>query len=269
MRADVNQLQDRVCIVTGAARGIGRGIAERFIDEGAKVWICDLDRVAVDATVSELAARGHIRGTVTDVTSRPQVEAMVEAAEATWGRVEVLVNNAGIAVSTPLLEIDDADWERVLRTNLYGTFVCLQVAGRAMSEAGGGVIINIASTNGLRGQPLLAHYGASKAGIINLTQTAALELGKYAIRVNAICPATTWTALSASVGWPEDVWNDLRAHAALGRLGAVEDVAAAAVYLASNESAFVTGISLPVDGGLLARQVMIEPERLLPEQRLE
>ncbi len=259
----MSRLQNRTCIVTGAARGIGKGIAKRFLEEGANVWICDLCQEALDAALDDLAHLGSVAAGIADVGRRDQVEAMTEAVISRWGRVDVLVNNAGVALAAPLLEVDDADWDRVLATNLRGTFLCLQaVARRMVAQGTGGVILNIASTNGLRGQPTLAAYGASKAGIINLTQTAALELGRHGIRVNAICPGTTWTELSASVGWADDVWADLRAHAALGRLGTVEDVAAAAAHLASDEAAFVTGVAHVVDGGLLARQIMIAPERL-------
>jgi NAD(P)-dependent dehydrogenase (short-subunit alcohol dehydrogenase family) len=258
------RLHGQVCLVTGAARGIGKGIARRFLDEGARVWICDVRQEDLETALGDLARSGQVAGSVADVSRREQVEAMMEAVVASWGRLDVLVNNAGIACAAPILEAADADWDRVIAVNLRGTFICLQAAARLMAAQRRGVVLNIASTNGLRGQPTLAAYGASKAGIINLTQTAALELGSHGIRVNAICPATTWTELSASVGWDETVWAELRAHTALGRLGTVEDVAAAAAYLASDDAAFVTGVAQIVDGGLLARQVMIAPERLQP-----
>jgi NAD(P)-dependent dehydrogenase (short-subunit alcohol dehydrogenase family) len=259
----MNRLRDRVCIVTGAARGIGKGIARRFLEEGARVWICDLSAEAVEAAVADLTALGPIAGGVTDVSQRDQVEAMVAAVVEAWGRVDVLVNNAGVAQTAAFLEIEDAEWDRIMETNLRGTFLCSQVATRQMVAQGkGGAIVNIASTNGLRGQPMLAAYGASKAGVINLSLTAALELGAHAIRVNALCPGTIWTELSARAGWSDELWAEIISHTALGRFGYPQDIAAAAAYLASDDASFVTGAVLVVDGGLTARQLNIAGERL-------
>lgn len=257
-------LENRVCIVTGAARGIGKGIATRFLREGARVWLGDVDQATLAATVADLSQLGPVGSSVVDVTDPGQAAAMVEAVLAEWGGIDVLVNNAGITGVKPIFEVTADDWDRVLATNLKGTFLCTQAVTRSMVERGHpGVVVNIASVNGLRGQPMLAGYGASKAGIINLTRTVALELGQYGIRVNAICPATTHTEMSANVAWDQSVWDDLVAHTALGRLGTVEDVAAAAVFLASDEAAFITGTEIVVDGGLLAQQITIAPERLI------
>jgi 3-oxoacyl-[acyl-carrier protein] reductase len=176
-----------------------------------------------------------------------------------------MVNNAGIAHHAPFLEIEDADWNRVMDTNLRGTFLGMQIAGRQMvASERPGVIVNIASTNGLRGQPLLADYGASKAGIINLTKSAALELGRAGIRVNAVCPGTIWNELSESVGWDDALWSDIRSHTALDRFGTPEDIAAAVAYLGSDDARSVTGTMLVVDSGLTARQLNIDPDRLVP-----
>jgi 3-oxoacyl-[acyl-carrier protein] reductase len=176
-----------------------------------------------------------------------------------------MVNNAGIAHHAPFLEIEDADWNRVMDTNLRGTFLGMQIAGRQMvASERPGAIVNIASTNGLRGQPLLADYGASKAGIINLTKSAALELGRAGIRVNAVCPGTIWNELSESVGWDDALWSDIRSHTALDRFGTPEDIAAAVAYLGSDDARSVTGTMLVVDSGLTARQLNIDPDRLVP-----
>ena len=259
----MERLRDRVCIVTGAARGIGKGIARRLLHEGARVWICDVDGEELARTLAEFSALGPIAGNPADVAEREQVERTVAAAAERWGGLDVLVNNAGVAHAAAFLEIEDADWDRIMATNLRGTFLGTQVAARRMVAQGrGGAIVNIASTNGLRGQPMLADYGASKAGVINLTMSAALELGAHGIRVNALCPGTVWTEASAHSAWGETVWASLRAHTALGRLGTPEDVAAGVAYLASDDAGFVTGAVIVVDGGLTARQLGIEGARL-------
>jgi len=264
----MNRLEGRVCIVTGAARGIGRGIAQRLLEEGARVWICDVRADGLRQTVAELSALGEIAGEPADVSQRDEVQAMIDAVVERWGRLDVLVNNAGVAHHATFLDIDDADWDRILDVNLRGTFLCSQIAARRMvAQRTGGSIINIASTNGLRGQPGLAPYGASKAAIINLSQSAALELGEHGIRVNALCPGTVWNEMSAEAGLDDAFWDDLRSHTALNRLGAPADIAAAAAYLASDDAAFVTGHAMVVDGGLTARQLNLRMERIIPEKR--
>jgi NAD(P)-dependent dehydrogenase (short-subunit alcohol dehydrogenase family) len=255
----MDRLHDRVCIVTGAARGIGKGIAQRFLEEGASVWIADINEDGIEATVAELTGLGPVAGGVTDASKRAQVEAMIGAAVERFGKLDVLVNNAGIAHHARFVEIDDADWDRVLDTNLRGAFLGTQLAARQMIAQGtGGAIVNIASTNGLRGQPMLAPYGASKAGIINLSQTAALELGRQGIRVNALCPGTVWNEMSATVGWDDELWTAIRTHTALDTFGTPADIAAATAFLASDDARFVTGAVMVVDGGLTARQLNID-----------
>lgn len=254
------------CIVTGAARSIGKGIAKRFLHDGAKVWLCDIDGAELAKTAAELGAIGTVGSSVVDVTRRDQVEALVDEVVAAWDGIDVLVNNAGITGVKRFFEVTEADWDRVQEINLKGTFLCTQAVTRRMVELGTpGVVINIASVNGLRGQPALASYGASKAGIINFTKTIALELGKYGIRVNAICPATTRTEMSENVNWDQSVWDDLIAHTALGRLGTIDDIAGVASFLAGADAAFITGTEIVVDGGLLARQIVTPVERLLGE----
>ncbi|MEA2512188.1 MAG: hypothetical protein QOJ59_1675 [Thermomicrobiales bacterium] len=258
----MKRLQDRVCIVTGAGRGIGKGIAERFLAEGARVWICDMRPDSVPKAVAELQKLGPADGSVTDVARRDQVEGMIDAVVERWGQLDVLVNNAGGGTGAPFLEITDADWDRDLDNNLRGTFLCTQVAARRMVAQGkGGSIINIGSTNGLRGQADLAPYGAAKAGVINLSMSAALELGEYGIRVNALCPGTVLSGPSTDNPGDEERRGELRAHTALKRLGTPADIAAAAAYLASDDAAFVTGHALVVDGGLTARQLNLRSNR--------
>jgi NAD(P)-dependent dehydrogenase (short-subunit alcohol dehydrogenase family) len=255
----MNRLQDRICIVTGAAQGIGKGIAKRFLEEGAAVWIADVNGEGIETAVEELTALGPVAGDTADVGKRDQVAATIEAAVERFGQLDVLVNNAGIARHAAFVDVEDVDWDRVLDTNLRGAFLGTQLAARRMIAQGtGGAIVNIASTNGLRGQPMLAPYGASKAGIINLSQTAALELGRQGIRVNALCPGTVWNEMSERAGWDDELWTAIRSHTALDTFGTPADIAAAAAFLASDDARFVTGAVMVVDGGLTARQLNID-----------
>ena len=259
----MRRFEGKICVVTGAGRGIGAGIAQRLLEEGGRVLICDIDLAVLDAAVADLAASGEVAGALCDVGQRDQVQAMLDGVVARWGRIDVMVNNAGIARARPFLEIQDADWDRIMDTNLRGTFLCSQIAARQMVAQGqGGTIVNIGSTNGLRGQATLADYGASKGGVINLTLTCALELGEYGIRVNCVCPGTIWNELSAGTGWDEQLWADIRSHTAIGRFGTPADIAAAVAYLAADEAGFTTGSVVTVDGGLTARQLNIRPERI-------
>ncbi len=259
----MNRLQGKVCVVTGAARGIGKGIAQRLLEEGGSVWICDVNADGIRKTAGDLSRLGDVTGDTTDVSKRDQVAAMFDSVIARWDKIDAVINNAGIAHHAAFLNIDDADWNRILDVNLRGAFLCTQIAARHMVAQGtGGSIVNIASTNGLRGQPGLAPYGASKAGIINLSMSAALELGQYGIRVNALCPGTIWNEMSAESGMSEAYWDVLRSHTALNKLGAPADIAAAAAFLASDDASFVTGHSMVVDGGLTARQLNIPSEFL-------
>jgi 3-oxoacyl-[acyl-carrier protein] reductase len=259
----MNRLQDRVCLVTGAAQGIGKGIARRLVEEGGKVWIVDLNGAGVEQTVAELSAIGMIAGGRCDVSKRDQFAATIAEVVKTWGRLDVLVNNVGIAHVTPFLEIDDRSWDTIMNVNLRSVFHGMQLAATQMiAQGGGGAIVNIGSTNGLRGQPMLADYGASKAAIINLSQTAALELGVHGIRVNALCPGTVVAEELSKEAWESETWTQLRDHTALDTLGRPEDIAAAAAYLASDDARFVTGSVMVVDGGLTARQLTIKPESM-------
>jgi 3-oxoacyl-[acyl-carrier protein] reductase len=250
------RLQERVAIVTGAARGIGKGIAIRLLEEGARVWACDISESGIAQSVADLRSYGDAAGGVANVADRASVATLIETVVARWSRVDVMVNNAGIAHWAALIDVEDKDWDRVLNVNLRGTFLGTQLAARQMIKQGsGGAIVNIGSTNGLRGQPGLAPYGASKAGIINLGMSAALELGEHGIRVNTICPGTVWNEMSAEAGLPNEFWDELREQTAVGRFGVPADIAAAVAFAASDDAAFMTGQAIVVDGGITARQL--------------
>jgi NAD(P)-dependent dehydrogenase (short-subunit alcohol dehydrogenase family) len=264
----MNRLEGRVGIVTGAARGIGKGIALRLLDEGAKVWICDVNHDGITGSVADLTSNGDVDGGYTDVSNRESFQATVDDVVAKWGKLDFIVNNAGIAHHAGFLDIADADWDRILNVNLRGAFLGTQIAGRQFVKQGtGGAIVNIGSTNGLRGQPGLAPYGASKAGMINLSMSAALELGEYGIRVNALCPGTIWNEMSAEAARDTAYWDELRRHTALGRLGVPADIAAAAAFLVSDDGAFMTGQAMVVDGGLTARQLLVKAADVAPSVR--
>ena len=250
----MKRLLGKTAIVTGVGRGIGKGIARRFLQEGARVLVVDIVPERVQAVVA-LQADGEVAGIVSDISQRRDVEAIVEAAVQRWGCLDVLVNCAGVARMKPFLDLTDEEWDHTMNVNLRGTFIGRQVAARQMIAQGtGGAIVNIGSTNGLRGQARHADYNASKAGIINLGMTLAVELADHNIRVNTVCPGSIWTELSVKAGWTEEQWDRFRNFFPLRRFGTPADIAAACAYLASDDSSFVTGHALCVDGGLLAVQ---------------
>jgi 3-oxoacyl-[acyl-carrier protein] reductase len=248
------RLEGKAALVTGAGRGIGKAIATKFLDEGAKVFVCDVGEERLAGAVEELSGRGEVYGEVADVSRRDEVERLVGQAVERLGRVDVLVNNAGIGRFAPFLEIEDRDWDDTLAVNLTGAFLCSQVAGRRMREQGGGAIVNMASTNGILGEPGLAHYNASKAGVILLTKSMAIELAPHDIRVNAVCPGFILTDLAREGGMDEAEIQGYTAKIPLGRYGKVEEVANAFAFLASDEASFITGTELVVDGGQISQE---------------
>jgi 3-oxoacyl-[acyl-carrier protein] reductase len=243
-------LEGKVAIITGAARGIGLAIAKRLAEAGAAVALAD-----VRASDAEDAARGlneagrQAIGLAADVTDQSQVQAMAQSTLARWGRIDILVNNAGIAPMTPLEAITVEEWDLVLGVNLKGAFLCSQAVIPALREQGAGKIINISSSAGqMGGLAVGAHYAASKAGILGLTKTLARNLAPD-IQVNAIAPGTTESEMTR--GWSEETIAGIVRQIPAGRLGHPTDIAAAALFLASEESNFITGQTLSVNGGLL------------------
>ncbi|TDC47905.1 glucose 1-dehydrogenase [Jiangella ureilytica] len=239
-------------LVTGGTSGIGLATARRFLAEGARVFVCADDAAAVDATVASLG----VGGGYCDVSRSEEVGSMVAAADAWLGGIDVLVNNAGVAQRSPFLDITAASFDRVVAVNLRGAFLVAQAVARGMVERGrGGVILNMSSTNGLGGEEDYAHYNATKAGVLLLTRTMAVELGTHRIRVNALCPGYIRTPLNAAIaaGSGDDfVGAYIRDRIPLARAGSAEDVAGAYAFLASDDAAFVTGTELVIDGGQLA-----------------
>jgi NAD(P)-dependent dehydrogenase (short-subunit alcohol dehydrogenase family) len=245
------RLQGRVTAITGGALGIGRATARLFAAEGAVVAIGDVDVAGADAVAKEIVGGGGRALAVgVDVGDAGQVQAFVDRIVAEHGRLDVMFANAGIAHSAPFLEHPEAQWHRVLRVNLTGVFHCCQIAARQMARQGGGRIIATASINGFRGVENLVGYNVAKAGVIELTKTMAVELAKHGILVNAIAPAQIDTRLTQTL--PEEARQRRVARIPMGRFGEVDEVARAALFLASDDAAFITGHTLAVDGGYLA-----------------
>ena len=245
------RLQGRVAAITGGALGIGRATALLFAAEGATVALGDVEVDAANTVVKEIIqGGGRAMAVGVDVGDAAQVQAFVDRVVAEYGRLDVMFANAGIAHSAPFLEHPEAQWHRVLRVNLTGVFLCCQIAARQMVKQGGGRIITTASINGFRGVENLVGYNVAKAGVVELTKTMAVELAQHHITVNAIAPAQIDTRLTRSL--PEEARRRRTERIPIGRFGEAEEVAKAALFLASDDASFVTGHTLAVDGGYLA-----------------
>lgn len=241
--------KDRIAVITGASRGIGRSIALALAAKGATIVAVDMDQAATDAVVAELqAAGGKALAVVGNVTVPADVERMIDAAMEAFGRVDILVNNAGITRDGLLMRMKDEDWDAVLNVNLKGAFLCTRAAFKVMSKQRYGRIINIASVVGQMGNAGQANYCASKAGLIGLTKSNARELAKRSITVNAVAPGFIATAMTDALS--EKVREELTAQIPLERLGSADDIANAVVFLASEQSGYITGHVLSVNGGM-------------------
>ncbi len=250
------RMKDKVVLVTGGAAGIGKATALRFAEEGAKVVICDVNESAGQETLKLLGQDASFYKV--DVTSRQSVQAWVDAVVARYGRVDVLVNNAGILRDGQLVkfkegalvgQMSEADFDLVISVNLKGVFNCTQAVAPLMIKQGGGVILNATSVVGLDGNFGQTNYVATKAGVIGMTKVWARELGRYGIRVNAVAPGFTATEMVTAM--PEKILDGMKARTPLGRLGEPRDIANAYLFLASDEASFITGETLRVDGGIV------------------
>ncbi|HEY4347560.1 MAG TPA: SDR family NAD(P)-dependent oxidoreductase [Gaiellaceae bacterium] len=254
-------LKGRVAVVTGAGSGIGREIARVFAAEGARVAGFDLSAEAGAAVALELAAKGADRpfALAGDVRDPTAVEAAAAAVCAEAGQIDVLVNCAGTREIRNVLEITPEEWRAVIDVNLNGVFYWCQAAARQMRQTGGGSIVNLSSVGGLVGLPNRPAYTASKHAIVGLTKSLSYDLAPEGIRVNAICPGVIRTPMTEGYWTDERFERDLETVVPLGRAGVPDDVAQAALYLASPMSSYVTGVALPVDGGWLAEKSFAVP----------
>jgi 3-oxoacyl-[acyl-carrier protein] reductase len=252
------RLENQAAIVTGSARGIGKAIASRLGAEGARLLIADLSGEAACAIAAGLSKHGvDARAFTVDITVPDEANAMAQAALDAFGRLDILVNNAGAGLNKPFLETTPEEFERTVRVNLLGTFLCSQAAARIMAQRGGGRIINIASISGERGAQNRSAYGASKAGVILLTKTMALELARFGIRVAAVSPGPVATDMT-NVTHTKAIRDTYHARIPLKRYARAEEIAAAVAFLASNDASFITGHALNVDGGFVSSGLMFE-----------
>ncbi|MEP7031277.1 MAG: SDR family oxidoreductase [Pseudolabrys sp.] len=238
----------KVALVTGAARGIGLATAKRFLADGYNVALLDINNVTLQAAVAEIAKPEATMAVFCDVSDPKAVTAAVASVAKRFGRLDALVNNAGIAIFKPILEVTYEDWSRVLAVNLTGPFLCTQAAAPLMRDSGGGAIVNITSISGLRASTLRTAYGTSKAGVAHLTKQQAVELAALGIRVNAVAPGPVDTAMAKAVHTPE-IRADYHDHMPLNRYGLETELAEVIFFLCSDRASYVTGQVLCVDGG--------------------
>ena len=244
----------KVAVVTGAARGIGLAIAEKFLETGYRVALLDIDETTLAQTAEALRERPEAIAIVCDVSDPQQVEASIDRIADHFGRIDVLVNNAGRAIFKPAQETTFEDWSWILATNLNGPFLCTQACAPVMLETGGGSVVNIASISGVRASTLRIAYGTSKAALMHLTKQQAVEYGNLGIRVNAIAPGPVETAMAAQVH-SADIRTSYRDAIPLARYGTPQEIADAVAFLCSDSASFINGQILAVDGGFDAAGV--------------
>jgi NAD(P)-dependent dehydrogenase (short-subunit alcohol dehydrogenase family) len=244
------KLKNRVAVVTGAARGIGRACAERLLAEGAKVVIADIDESRLHETAAAMGSGGAVLAVVTDVSKKDQVEALIAAAVAQFGMLDIMVNNAGIAMVQDFLAVTKADYDKVLGVNLEGAFWGTQAAARQMiAQGGGGVIINMSSINSGLANPRVATYAITKGGMNQITSTAAVAFARNGIRVVGVGPGTIDTDMIHSGFVSDASERAILARTPIGRYGKASEVAAVVAFLASDDASYITGETIYPDGG--------------------
>ena len=251
------RLTDKVVIITGEGSGIGRETAKLFVKEGAKVVVTDIDEKAAEETVKEIeefveddpCCAGDAFYMKLDISNKDEARQVVLEAINRYGKIDILINNAGIIQDALVTKMTDDDWNRVIDIDLKGPFHMVQAVANAMIEHGAGEIINVSSIVGIYGNIGQANYSSAKAGLIGLTKTLAKELGRKGIRVNAVAPGFIYTPMTAKL--PEKILEMMKEKTPLRRLGQPDDVAYALLFLASDQANFINGIVLPVDGGLV------------------
>jgi NAD(P)-dependent dehydrogenase (short-subunit alcohol dehydrogenase family) len=238
----------KVALVTGAARGIGLATAKRFLTEGWRVALLDIEGDLLERAVASFAKPDDALALHCDVSDAKAVTAAIAEVAARFGRLDALINNAGVAVFAPLLETSDADWNRILSVNLTGPFLCTKAAAPLMREHGGGAVVNITSISAVRASTLRSAYGTSKAGLAHLTKQLAVELASLGIRVNGVAPGPVDTAMAKAVHTAE-IRADYHDAIPLNRYGLEEELAEAVLFLSSDRASYITGQILAVDGG--------------------
>ena len=240
-----DRLKDKVAIITGAAKGIGFSTAQRFAQEGAIAILADMNQESVKAAAAQIP---NAQAYAMNVTDRASIQAVVDQVMQKHGRIDILINNAGITQDARLVKMTEAQFDAVIDVNLKGVFNCTQLIVPHMLEAGSGSIVNASSVVGIYGNFGQTNYSATKFGVIGFTKTWARELGPKGIRVNAICPGFIATEMVKVM--PENILQDIERRSWLGRLGTPEEIANAYLFLASNEASFINGVALEVSGGI-------------------
>lgn len=245
------KLQRKVTLISGAGQGIGKAIAFAFAKEGSTVAVNDIKGEMAQTVTEEIIGKGGQAIAITgDISKREEVQNMIEKTIRTFERIDILVNNAGVQTETAFLDLSEEEWDKIINTNLKGTFLCSQLAARQMIKQQGGKIINISSVHQFMPRVNIAHYAASKGGIMMLTRVMALELAKYKINVNCIAPGATATAMNLRVlNSPEEL-AEMNSSIPWGRMAQPEEIAYAALYLASEDADYITGSSFYLDGGI-------------------
>jgi 3-oxoacyl-[acyl-carrier protein] reductase len=242
------RLEGKVAIVTGGAQGIGFATVKKFMDEGAAVALCDVRQEGIDRAVHDLSANGTVTGYVVDVTRRDQVDAMVSSVKGRHGRIDVLVNNAGITLDARLQKMTEDQFDKVVAVNLKGTYNCAQAVADTMVAQGSGVILNASSVVGIYGNFGQTNYAATKFGVIGFVKTWARELGPKGVRCNAVAPGFVATTILSTI--PHKVLEQMTERVPLRRLGTPEDIANVYAFLASDEASYINGAVIEVAGGL-------------------